>query len=135
MLGGFGWAASAGKNNKKDIAFYLDDIKYDKSRLSDKRLLVSYETISSSLDFDTIMRNVAFTYDNALALIAYLARGTTDDMKRAKYLADAFVYAVNNDRYFSDGRLRNAYQGRRFSPSSRMAAARKERYRQDARLV
>lgn len=111
VLGGFGWAASAGKNNKKDIAFYLDDIKYDKSRLSDKRLLVSYETISSSLDFDTIMRNVAFTYDNALALIAYLARGTTDDMKRAKYLADAFVYAVNNDRYFSDGRLRNAYQG------------------------
>lgn len=29
-------------------------------------------------DFDVVMRNVAFTYDNALALLAFLAIGTTD---------------------------------------------------------
>lgn len=57
------------------------------------------------------MKNVAFTYDNALVLLAYLARGTAEDMHRAGLLADALVYAINNDRFFTDGRLRNAYQG------------------------
>jgi|GEM_PF-1117194 len=111
VLGGFGWVTNAPQNNNQNITFYLDDIKYNKSRLTDPRFLVSYETIPSSLDFDTIMKNVAFTYDNALVLIAFLSRGTVGDMQRAKLLADALVYAINNDRYFTDGRLRNAYQG------------------------
>jgi hypothetical protein len=50
---------------------------------------------------------VAFTYDNALALIAFTTAG---DWDRAKLLADAFVYAQGHDRYYTDGRLRNAYQ-------------------------
>ena len=72
---------------------------------------MSYETISSSLDFDTVIKNVAFGYDNALALLAFLARGTSEDMEKAKLIANAFVYAIKNDRYFDDGRLRNGYQG------------------------
>lgn len=111
VLGGFGWGTNAPKNNYQDIAFYLDDIKYDKSRLAEPRFQISYATIPSALDFDAIMKNVAFTYDNALVLIAFLSRGATDDMRRARLLADALVYAINNDRYFTDGRLRNAYQG------------------------
>ena len=111
VLGGFGWVTNAPENNYQDIVFYLDDIKYDKTRLNEPRFLVSYETIPSSIDFDMVMKNVAFTYDNALVLIALLARGTTEDIERAKLIADALVYAVSNDRYFTDGRLRNAYQG------------------------
>ena len=111
VLGGFGWVTDASHNNNQDITFYLDDIKYDKQQLDDPRFLVSYDTVPSIMNFDTVMRNVAFTYDNALALIAFLARGNPEDMRRAKLLADALVYALNNDRYFADGRLRNAYQG------------------------
>lgn len=111
VLGGFGWVTNAPKNNYHDITFYLDDIRYDKSRLDEPRFLVSYETIPSSNDFDMVLKNVAFTYDNALTLIALLARGTAEDMDRAWLLADAFVYAINNDRYFTDGRLRDTYQG------------------------
>jgi hypothetical protein len=111
VLGGFGWVTKASINRNKNITFYLDDIQYDKSHLDEPRFLVSYETICSSQDFDTVMKNMAFTYDNALVLIAFLSRGTSEDMKRAKLLADALAYAINNDRYFTDDRLRNAYQG------------------------
>ncbi|MBK6504540.1 MAG: hypothetical protein IPG02_02465 [Ignavibacteria bacterium] len=54
------------------------------------------------------MRNVAFTYDNALALMAFLAEGSNDD---AKLIADAFVYITQHDRYYSPGRIRNGYMG------------------------
>jgi len=111
VLGGFGWVTNAPKNNYKDITFYLDDISYDKRHLNEPRFLVSYEAIPSSLDFDVVLKNVAFTYDNALALIALLARGKANDVTRAGFIADAFVYAIDNDRFFTDGRLRDAYQG------------------------
>jgi hypothetical protein len=107
VLGGFGWATSAGQNNNRDIVFYLDDIQYDKSRLTEPRFLVSYKTVRSDNDVDAVMRNAAFTYDNALALLAFLAVG---ERQRAKLIADALVYAQQHDRYFNDGRLRNAYQ-------------------------
>jgi hypothetical protein len=42
VLGGFGWVANAKRNNNDDITFYLDEIKYDKSRLGEPRFLVSY---------------------------------------------------------------------------------------------
>ncbi len=108
VLGGFGWVTKAENNAGKDITFYLDDITYDKPRLSEPRFLVSYETVVSGEDVDLVLRNVAFTYDNALALLAFLARG---DVERAGLIADAFVYAQEHDRYYTDGRLRNAYQG------------------------
>ena len=53
---------------------------------------------------------MAFTYDNAVVLFAYLGRGKRRDLKRAEMLADALVYAQENDRFYTDGRLRNAYQ-------------------------
>lgn len=42
-------------------------------------------------------------------MIAFLARKEEDDLRRARLLADTFVCAQDNDRYYSDGRLRNAY--------------------------
>ena len=107
-LGGFGWVTNALQNKNRNIVFYLDDIRYDIARLDEPRFMVSYTTIPSTHDFDIVMRNVAFTYDNAVALLAFLARG---DTKRAKLLADALVYALKHDRFYTDGRLRNAYQG------------------------
>ena len=108
VLGGFGWVTNAPKNNDKTITFYLDDIRYEKSQLDEPRFLVSYELLPTD---EPILKNTAYTYDNALALLAFLASGTEDDLKRARLIADAICYAIEHDRYFSDGRLRNAYQG------------------------
>ncbi|MFA7062222.1 MAG: hypothetical protein WC156_15565 [Pedobacter sp.] len=108
VLGGFGWAAKAADNGQQNIVFYLDDIAYDKARTAEPRFLVSYETQPGTVDFDLILRNVSYTYDNAVALISLLGAG---ESSRAKLIADAFVYAQDHDRFFNDGRLRNAYQG------------------------
>lgn len=106
-LGGFGWTASDSRNSQ-NITFYLDDIKFNSQRLTEPRLLVSYEVENQGTDFDRIMRNVAFTYDNALALMAFLAEGNTAD---AKLIADAFVYITQHDRIYSSGHVRNGYMG------------------------
>ncbi|HLG49994.1 MAG TPA: hypothetical protein VKY24_27385 [Reyranella sp.] len=53
--------------------------------------------------------NAAHVYDQALALLAFLARGTADDLRRAELIAKALVDAQSHDRTFRDGRLRNAY--------------------------
>lgn len=107
VLGGFGWIASA-KENKKNIAFFIDEMKYDKAILDQPRFIISYETTTSSKYFNKIMQNVALSYDNALVLLAFDACG---DIKNATLVADAFVYAQNHDRFYNDGRLRNAYMG------------------------
>jgi hypothetical protein len=107
IIGGFGWVTNAPRNNSQSITFYLDDIRYDKPHTAEPRFLVSFETITTALPFDEQFRNVGYTYDNALALIAFVARA---DWDRAQLLADAFVYAQRHDRFYTDGRLRNAYQ-------------------------
>jgi len=113
VLGGFGWVTNAVQNHGRSITFYLDNIRWNKTRLNDPRFLASYETIPSQDPFDYVMRNVAFSYDNALALLAFLAGGTRDDTRRARLLADAFVYAFEHDRFYEgdDRRLRNGYSG------------------------
>ncbi|AMM41164.1 conserved hypothetical protein, secreted [Candidatus Desulfofervidus auxilii] len=108
VIGGFGWVTNAPQNNNKSIIFYLDDIRYDKSRLDEPRFLVSYELLPTD---KPILKNTAYVYDNALVLLAFLANGTEDDLRRARLIADAICYAIGHDRYFTDGRLRNAYQG------------------------
>ncbi len=56
-----------------------------------------------------MLRNTAFTYDNTLGLLAFLADGSADSLRRAKLIGDAFVYASQHDRTFNDGRLRSDY--------------------------
>lgn len=112
VLGGFAWVASATKNRHKDVMFSLDDISYDLARPNEPRLPLSYEVdprlpASSPFGFDSVTRNVAFTYDAAVAVIAFLSAG---DLPRARLVADALIYAQCHDRYYDDGRLRNAYQ-------------------------
>jgi hypothetical protein len=103
---GFGWVTNAAQNGNQPITFFLDDIQYQKAHTSDLHFLTSYEPAIPATAGDRQLRNVAYTYDNALALCAFVAEG---DWSRAKLLADAFVYAHQHDRAYSDGRLRNAY--------------------------
>lgn len=52
--------------------------------------------------------STAFVYDNAVLLLAYLARGRSDDVQRAILLGDALLFAQNTDPAH-DGRFRQAY--------------------------
>ena len=53
--------------------------------------------------------SAAFTYDNALAILAYLADGRAASRARAIALGEALVYAQEHDPDHQDGRLRQGY--------------------------
>lgn len=98
---GFGYVLSGENSNPGENVFYLDDIRFtgDFSGRYAHYMLRSYDT-------DNIyIKNAAFSYDNALAAMAFLSAGQRDAAAR---LLDAFVYAVAHDRY-RPGRVRNAY--------------------------
>ena len=109
VLGAFGWVATDAWSPQGAV-FYLDDISFDKPRLEDPRFAVSYRTVPSTDPFDVVMRNVAFTYDSSILLEAELASNSAEGDRRAGLIAGALIYALDHDRYYSDGRLRNAYQ-------------------------
>ncbi len=52
------------------------------------------------------LQQAAFLYDNAVAAIALVACGQTAQARR---IGDAMLLALEHDRYWHDGRLRNAY--------------------------
>lgn len=52
------------------------------------------------------LKDVAFLYDNAVATLALIGCG---DEKHAAQIGDAILIALDHDRYWHDGRLRNAY--------------------------
>lgn len=111
VLGAFGFAAL---QQPSEQVFYLDDIAFDgPSRLNEPRFLVSYYMENSGWEFDKVCRNMAYTYDNALAVMAFIASGS-QYQGRAKLVLDAFSHAITNDRKYGpgyyDGRVRNAYQ-------------------------
>ncbi|MBI5368117.1 MAG: hypothetical protein HZA54_13840 [Planctomycetes bacterium] len=122
-LAGLGWATDVA-HAPWGAVFYVDDVRFEgaggvfDARAAAPRLLSSYDTRppaavpqpGDSLGFDLTHRNVALTQDNALAALAFLARGTSDDLARACTIADALVYALDHDPELGDGRLRNAYQ-------------------------
>jgi hypothetical protein len=58
-------------------------------------------------DFDLTQADAAYVYDNALAGLALLAAGNNDDAAR---IGLALALAQGQDRFWKDGRLRNAYQ-------------------------
>ena len=53
------------------------------------------------------LRNAAFVYDNALALIALKSHG---NIAAALRIGEAMLLALDHDRFWHDGRLRNAYR-------------------------
>jgi hypothetical protein len=65
------------------------------------------DTGPGAADFDLTQANAAYVYDNALAGLALLAAGDRDDAAR---IGQALAMAQAHDRFWRDGRLRNAYQ-------------------------
>jgi hypothetical protein len=113
LIGGFCWVTKR-QQNPKGCRIYLDSIRIElgekgrKLRLNEPHFIPSYVSFGVGKP-DRYFRNVCYCYDQALALLAFLARGEADDLRRAKLLADMLVYAQEHDRYFKDGRLRTAY--------------------------
>ena len=99
---GFGFVCSGNYSGDADNVFYLDDIQFSGNITSAEEapvLLRSYDTDNQYI------QNAAFSYDNALVSMALLSNGM---VKEAGDIADAFVYAVQNDRQ-GVSRVRNAY--------------------------
>ena len=58
---------------------------------------------------DEALGATAFTYDNAVAIHAYLARGYAGDLARAEVLGMGLLYAQAHNFPFSDGRFAQGY--------------------------
>ncbi|MDZ3991820.1 hypothetical protein PspTeo4_12472 [Pseudomonas sp. Teo4] len=69
-------------------------------------LLPSYPQWNGQAEVPQALREVAFTYDNALASIALYACGKSG---AAQQVADALAFATARDPDYTDGRVRNAY--------------------------
>ena len=69
-------------------------------------LIASYE-VTGTDGFDRTQAGCAYVYDNAVAGLALLATG---DATSARRLGDALLAAHARDRFWRDGRLRNAYR-------------------------
>jgi len=106
VIGGFSLFFEAGQN-PDGATVYLDDVRYNNADRNMLRLVRSYRARAAAEDKS--LRNAAFLYDNALTLLAYLAKGDADSARRGKILADTLVWLQNHDRYYRDGRWRNAY--------------------------
>lgn len=107
VIAGFGFAVTQ-TLNPQGCTFFLDDIRYDRPNLEGSRFLQSYADRGQPDDW--MLNNYATTYDNALALMAYTLDPQQDHLRRARILADTFLAAMEKDRNFHDGRLRNAYR-------------------------
>ncbi len=68
-------------------------------------LLQSYD-VSGNDDFARTQTACAYVYDNAVAGLALLA---LNNAPAARQIADALARAQTHDRFYRDGRLRNAY--------------------------
>jgi hypothetical protein len=107
IASGFGWVTNKTSNPGKDrIVFYLDEIVYEfDTERGAPLLLRSHEPLPLTRE-EAFINNFAYIYDNALAA---LVLSYTGKHAQARQLADALVYAANNDRFYNTGLLRNAY--------------------------
>ncbi len=88
------------------LAGWRDALSERVNALGGAGLLQSYD-VSGSSPFDRTQAKCAYVYDNAVVGLALLAIG---DTQAAARIGDALAQAQNQDRFFHDGRLRNAYR-------------------------
>ena len=81
---------------------YLDIVQDAYVKGGEPRLLQSYNNESE-------LMTTAFVYDNALAVLAYLAHPTAGNVRRARLIGDALLWIQANDEKYTDGRVRQAY--------------------------
>jgi hypothetical protein len=67
--------------------------------------------LAQSYQDDSGLTDIAFVYDNALAIIALLEAG---EGASARALGDGLLYAQQHDETHTDGRLRQAYHAKTF---------------------
>jgi hypothetical protein len=84
---------------------WLGALRARAAALNGPGLLRSYDVAGTSA-FDIAHANTAYVYDNAVAGLALLLSG---DVAMARRLGDALATAQATDRFFHDGRVRNAY--------------------------
>ncbi len=78
------------------------------------RMMDAYATgattrLAQSYSDQNGLLSTAFTYDNAVSIHAYLARGQADDLQRAQVLGNGLIDAQANNFPFNDGRFAQAY--------------------------
>jgi hypothetical protein len=108
VIAGFGMATSRDQD-EEPRSLFLDDIAFNLSNLDELHFLPS--NLPQGICQVGVLHNSAQIYDQAVVLLAFLARHQPDDLRRADLLARALVEAQHRDRTFKDGRLRNAYAG------------------------
>jgi hypothetical protein len=104
VIGGF--AVVTRRHNSVAQSLFLDDVEIDLPSLDQPRFVQSYLAEDCP---EGGLPGIVQVYDQALVLLAFLARGQPDDLRRAELIARALVEAQHKDRTFKDGRLRNAY--------------------------
>jgi len=120
VVAGFGYSVNDVMNgNNANVVFYLDEIRFEGSI----RTIMNAPVLLRSYDSENeIMKNCAYSYDNACAAMAFMA---ADKQAEAKQIVDAFVYAIRHDRALKapiegkiEGpvRVRNAYASGDISP-------------------
>ncbi|MDR0851506.1 MAG: hypothetical protein LBN36_03320 [Clostridiales Family XIII bacterium] len=105
---GFGFVASSWENAAvSEIHFSLDEIRFEfpEGKRREQIFLQRYEAAPLNTE-GAVINNFAYLYDNAISAMALSAAGYGEESQQ---IADAIVFAVEHDRYFNDGRLRNAY--------------------------
>ncbi len=105
VIGGFAVVTSRAQG-LESRSLYVDDVELDLPSLDQPRFVPSFVAQDCPTGG---LPGTAQVYDQALVLLAYLARGQPDDLRRAELIARALVEAQHKDRTFHDGRLRNAY--------------------------
>lgn len=70
------------------------------------RLVQSYVPTATFKNGD-----ISYTYDDGVMTVALLARGTPDDVRRARVLGDSLLYVQERDGA-ADGRVRDAYHAK-----------------------
>ncbi|MDR3072718.1 MAG: hypothetical protein LBU41_04420, partial [Clostridiales Family XIII bacterium] len=85
----------------------MDEIHFEfpEGKRREQIFLQRYEAVPLETE-GAVINNFAYIYDNAVAAIALSSAGFKEESRQ---IADAIVFAVDHDRYFDDGRLRNAY--------------------------
>ncbi|WP_307524875.1 Tat pathway signal sequence domain protein [Streptomyces umbrinus] len=101
-VGGAGAAYAAGESARRRGLGFLGAAMDGYPDHGSVRLTQSYSDQAG-------LFSTAFTYDNALAILAHLAGGGAGGRARAVVLGDALLYAQKHDPVYDDGRLRQAY--------------------------
>ena len=105
--------------NRRGVVL-VDNVRLDIERPADRLRLIPSYVVRRQSPLYPVNRNVAYLYDCSLAMICFSAMAMSEDAsperrkdarRRLRVLADAVVFAQENDRVFHDGRLRNAYWG------------------------